>query len=497
MTNYRLYQLIRRTEALKNERHPMFERNRFMKFLGWFMYAYYAALLILAGVLLGLGLKSDCTAAYHCLDGGLLYLLIIDFWDRFILQETPAQKAQPYTLLPIRRSFLMKSYLLRAVLSPANMYWGFFLVPFGLVSVVPLLGWWAFAGWLVGYWFLFIFNGLTYLYTRALCMKHILWFLAPLALHAALVCACVLPDQNIFRVPFILFMNSFAHWNLLPFLIVAVLIGIALWANYVLQMGIVYNEVGKKEDVKIKSTSQFTFLNRYGVMGEYLKLEIKQWMRNKQARTAFLCALGGSLFFCLALYFTDVYDGRFMRSFICLYVYVIMGATRLITVMCYEGNYIDGLMSRRYSIYELLRAKYYFNTLILLLPLLLISPLMFNGKISVWMNLGYLLFTAGVLYPCIFQMAVYNKNTLPMNAKLTNSNSGTMTQSIISMLILFLPIALEKIGIVLLGPVWGYAPFMLLGSIGIATHRFWLRNIYRRFMQRRYENMEGFRASRA
>ena len=196
------------------------------------------------------------------------------------------------------------------------------------------------------------------------------------------------------------------------------------------------------------------------------------------------------------LYFTDVYDGGFMKSFICLYDYVILGVMTLVGIMCYEGNYIDGLMSRRDSIYDLLRAKYYFNSILLLLPFIFILPLMINGKISVWMNIGYMLFTVGVLYPCVFQLAVYNKNTLPLNVKLMKSNQGTMMQNIVSMVILFLPLALEKICVLLLGPVWGYMPLITLGVAGILTHRLWLRNIYKRMMVRRYENMEGFRASR-
>ena len=496
MTKYQLYKLLQRTESLKDERHPMFEKNRFMKFLMWFLVAYYAALMIIMGVSLGFGLKGDYSAAYHRLDGGFFYLLIIDFWMRFMMQETPAQKAQTYALLPIRRSFLMKTYLIRNMLSWGNTFWAFFLVPFGLVSIVPLMGWGAFVGWLIGYWLLFVLNGLGYLFTRALCMKHMLWFLAPLVLHAALVCVCVVPDHNVLRVPFIMFMQGFAQWSILPYLIVIPLIAFALWANYRLQMGMVYNEVGKKEEVELKRTSQFTYLNRFGTMGEYLKLELKLRMRNKQARMQFFVGLGLIVFFSVMLYFTDVYDSGFMKSFICLYDYVIMGATTLIAIMCYEGNYIDGLMSRRETIYDLLRAKFFFNLGILGIPFLLIFPLMVTGKISVWMNLGYLFFTAGVLYPCIFQMAVYNKNTLPLNVKLTGGNQGTMMQQVISLVVLFLPIALEKISVLLLGPVWGYMPLIGLGIAGIATHRFWLRNIYHRFMLRRHANMEGFRASR-
>lgn len=496
MTKYQLYKLLKKTEALKDQRNPMFERNRFIKFIGYFMAAYYAALMILMGVSLGFGLKGHYSAAFHRLDGGFFYLLILDFWLRFMVQETPAQKAHTYALLPIRRSFLISTYLIRTMLSLGNLTWSFFLVPFGLVSVVPLLGWKAFLGWLIGYWLLFVLNGLIYLFTRALCMKHILWFLVPLALHAGLVCACVLPDHNIFRVPFVMFMYDFVQWKLFPYLIVFAAIAFALWANYKLQMGMVYNEAGKKEEVKLEKASEFKMFNRFGVMGEYLKMEIKLRMRNKQARMQFFVGLGCMLMLSGLLYFTDVYDGEFMKSFICLYDYIMLGMTTLITIMCYEGNYIDGLMSRRETIYDLLRAKFYFNSAMLLIPAILLIPLMVAGKISPMMNFGYLFFTVGVLYPCIFQMAVYNKNTLPLNVKLAGGSQGTMIQSIISICALFLPICIEKISILLLGNVWGYLPLIVLGAIGLATHPLWLKNIYHRFMLRRYENMEGFRASR-
>ena len=169
MNTYQLYRFIERSESLKNKRHPMFEKNRFMKFLMWFFLAYYAALMILMGVTMGFALKGDYSAAYHRLDGGLYYILIIDFWMRFMVQETPAQKSQAYALLPVRRSFLMKAYLIQNMLSWGNLGWSFFLIPFGLVSIAPMLGWWAFIGWLIGYWLLFVLNGLGYLFSRRTC----------------------------------------------------------------------------------------------------------------------------------------------------------------------------------------------------------------------------------------------------------------------------------------------------------------------------------------
>lgn len=495
MNKWQLYKLLRKQDNLRNERHPMFEKNRFMKFLGWLMFLYYAAILILMGVVMPAGLSGEYNgvAAFHVIDGFFLWVLFVDFWIRFTVQETPAQTVKPYRLLPISRKFLMHVYLTRSGFSSGNMFWWFFLVPFGLLAVMPLLGWWSFVGWLLGWWMLCIANGFYYLFVRALCMRHLAWVLFPVLVHGGLILLMLLPEKNCLDMPCTEFMYQFALGNPLAFLAGAALIGVGYYANFTLQSGMSYNEVAKKEE--IKHASKMSFLNRYGAMGEYLKLEIKLRLRNKQVRTGFFVMLGMMVFFSAMLYFTDIYDGIFMKSFILLYNYVGLGTMTLVGIMCYEGNYIDGLMSRRESIFELLRAKFYFNSALMLIPLVLVFPLTYIGKISVWMNIAYFLFTIGIIYPGVFQLAVYNNNTLPLNQKLTGKQ-GNATQQIVAMVVLFLPIGLERLSVWLMGPVWGYAPMMALGLAGICTHKIWLRNIYKRFMNRRYVNMEGFRASR-
>lgn len=497
MNKYRLYRLISQNADLKDKRHPMLDKNRFMKFLIVFMWLYYAAILLFMGVVMAMGMKHSYNgvASFHVFDGGLLYLLIIDFWVRFVLQETPAQNVQPYALLPIRRSFLMHLYLTRSGISWGNLYWGFMLVPFGLIAIVVPIGWGAFFGWLLGWWLLIVADSYAYLFCRALCMKHLAWVLLPAAIHGALLAIMLVPDKNPLDMPCTLLMYGFLQWEFLPFLCAVALIAFLYWANYRLQMGMVYDEVGKKEEKEIKHATQFNFLNRYGQLGEYLKLEVKQRMRNKTVKMSFFLGLGLMIMLSSIMYFSDVYDNSFMRSFICLYNYIVLGMMTLITIMCYEGNYIDGLMSRRESILQLLRAKYYFNVLLLFIPPIILLPLMIIGKMSVWMNVGYFFFTAGVLYPLFFQLAVYNNNTLPMNTKLTGKQAST-AQNIFSMVIFILPIGFEKASTVLLGEPWGYVLLALLGIIGIVTHQYWLRNVYKRFMVRRYKNMEGFRASR-
>ena len=497
MNKYQLYKLLRKHEDLKVKRHPMFDKNRFMKFLMIFMWLYYAAILIFMGVTMAIGMKGayNGVAAFHVLDGWFPIVLIIDFWIRFVMQDTPVNQAKPYTLLPIRRSFLMHVYLIRSGFSLGNLYWGFMLVPFGLIAIAVPFGWIKFAGWLFGWWLLCIANGFCYLFVRTLLAKHMAWLVLPVLVHGAVIAAMVLPEHNWLDMPCTALLNSFANWNILSILAVFAVIAVLYYANFLLQNLMVYNEISKKENVEVKNTAKMSYLNRYGQLGEYLKLEVRMKTRNKTPKMQFVMGIGFMMFFSLMMYFTDAYSGGFMKSFICLYNYIFLGLTTLIGVMCHEGNYIDGLMSRRESIYQLLRAKFYFNSFLLIIPPLIMLPLMISGKMSVWMNLGYLFFTVGVIYPILFQMAVYNKDTFPLNQKITGKQGSTI-QQILSLVILFLPIGIEKLATLLLGDPWGFILLMCLGIVGVLTHKIWLKNIYQRFMVRRYTNMEGFRASR-
>ena len=72
--------------------------------------------------------------------------------------------------------------------------------------------------------------------------------------------------------------------------------------------------------------------------------------------------------FSLLLSFTEVYDGTGMKNFITVYNFAIFGILFLLQIMSYEGNYIDGLMSRKESIYTLLRAKYILYSIGILIP---------------------------------------------------------------------------------------------------------------------------------
>ena len=260
---------------------------------------------------------------------------------------------------------------------------------------------------------------------------------------------------------------------------------------------LIYNEINKVEDTKVKHVSEYKFLDRYGEIGEYMRLELKMLLRNKVCKTALRTVFLVVISFTCILSFTEAYDGQGMKSFILVYNFVIFGILFLSSLMSYEGNYIDGLMSRKESIYTLLRAKYILYSIAILIPLFLMIPAMATGKLAVLSCIGWAVFVAGCVYFCLFQLAVYNNRTVDLNAKMTNrQNMGTGLQNLISGAALGVPLLMNFMLTTFFGPTVTAWILIAIGAGFILTSRFWLKNVYHRFMKRRYKNMEGFRDSR-
>ena len=494
-----LYKIIKQNQKLAEKRNPAFDTNRFAKFLMYFMIVYWAAIFLFLGVSLPFmfeGLVPNMEP-YHIMNQGILYVMAGDFLMRFMAQPSVSQEIKPYLLMPVKRKKLISLLLLKSGLDGYNFIWFFVYVPFAFLTVIRFYGFGGMFLYLIGIWLIFVFNNYWYLLCKLLLGEKTLWLLLPTAVFGALGAAEFLLDG----LPISRFTmdlgEGFIEGNPLSFLFVLACIGVMFLINLKLQQRMIYNELSKKEDTKIKRVSEYKFLDKYGEVGEYIRLELKLITRNKTVKTQFRMGIIVMLGFSFALAFTDVYDGSYMTSFICLYNYAILPIMTLGQVMCFEGNYIDGLMSRKESIFNLLRAKYYLTTLIILVPFLIMFFPIAKGKITLLTAIAYLIFVAGFVFFMLLQLAVYNTRTLPLNANLMKSNkSSNWIQGLITGCAFMLPLLIDKLLSALLPEEVAHIILIVIGLGFIATHNLWIKNIYKRFMKRRYKNMEEFRASR-
>ena len=170
----------------------------------------------------------------------------------------------------------------------------------------------------------------------------------------------------------------------------------------------------------------------------------------------------------------------------------------LVRIMCPEGNYIECLLVRKENIRSLLEAKYYFYSITLLIPFILMLPTVIAGTYPLLLLMGMMIFTAGPVYCMLMHLAIINKVTMPLNTKLTRK-TGVETnyvQVIVEMVAMFLPIALVSVLDAFIGSTPTYLFMIIVGLTFILTNRIWINKIYKRMMKRKYKNLEGFMSSR-
>ncbi|MBR2162029.1 MAG: hypothetical protein IKN48_02775 [Bacteroidaceae bacterium] len=488
---YELYKLGK----LAEKRNPMYESSKYAKLMIYIGAAFWAGYLAFFGILFAFAFQGEAVEPYHMLNQGLIFVLALDYVMRFTFQKPPTQEMQPFLLLPIKRVRLIDALLIRSGMSAFNWIWHFMFVPFALLTVLRFYGLWGVLLYCIGLWLLILINNYWYLFTRTLMGEKIWWVLLPLVVYGLLAAALFIPEESpIFDFS----MNvgeGFITGNILTFLGVLAVLALIMLANRVLLSHLTYKENAKVEDAKVKHVTDFGFFNRFGEIGEYMRLELKLFTRNKTPKQQLYTAMAIVAMFVLLVSFTDVY-GESMSAFIFFYNFAIFGVMFLANVMSYEGNYIDGLLTRKESLYSLLLAKFYLYTVMMLIPMILMIPAMVMGKSSFLHCLSWVIFVSGFVYFLFFQVVVYNKNTLPLNKKLTARLNTNGMQQVISLAVFAIPLML-RFGLEAFFERWIVdLVFIGIGLAFMVTHRLWIRNVYQRFMAKKYAQLEGFRSTR-
>lgn len=492
MNKFQLYRLLRKNTNLSYKRSPAFEQNKWAKLLIYFGAGMFALYLIMYGCIVGMAAKGEA--------GMMLafapFYMAIDFLLRFIVQTTPGMMVKPYILQPISRYTAIECFLIGEHVSGYNLLWLCMFVPYSIIQLFAGESFALVLLELVTCELLMILNSQIYLFFRTLINRSVLWLIPGLVFYALPFTPLMLsPKADTFDKMVDMIIAQGLSWYALP-IVLLVICGL-FFVNRHMQFIFVYEEISKKTERALKHVSEFAFFNRFGLIGEYLKIELKSNIRNKTMRTRCIYSLCAVIAFSLLVAYTTIYDSELMQNFWCLYCFALYGVTALIKIMGQEGNYIELLMMHRENIIALLRAKFIFYSAVLIIPFVIMLPAVFTGKYTILMLFAYMLLTAGFLHFVIFQLAVYNKQTLPLQLKVTaKGNFENGMQLVIELFALFGPVLITGLGYLLVGLTYTYIFMCIVGLAFIIAHPIWIRNIYTRMMKRRYENLEGFMNTR-
>ena len=500
MNRFELFRTLRRHVKLSEKRSAAYEQNRTAKVMIYIAAGFVICYMMFLAVMLALiaNSLSDVTTIEFFF-GLLPFFLAVDFLFRFLGQQTPAQLVKPYSLLPIPRHACVETFILTSMVNNNNLLWMCVTVPFAIMSILFIHGFWTAVAFVFFMQVIIIVNSQSYMLWRTLITRNVLWWLPAVAFYALLFLPWIITgDFDAQFKAFSWFGNKLCACHPLAILLLLALLTGFFFLNRHIQYIYTKFDTAQTSEKPIKTVSEFSQLDRFGQTGEYIKLEIKSIMRNKNMRASFLYGVIFTIILSVIISYTDIYDDAFSSKFFMVYVFIISGAMLLVRIMGAEGNYIDGLMIHKENILQLLHAKYYFYVALLLLPLIIMIPTVFMGKYTLLQLIATMFFAAGPVYWVFMQMAVWNKQTIPLNTKFVSKGNVETNWFVViaEMGAMFMPVIIISVLNIFFSETITFLIMLLIGVAFMAASPYWMRNIYNRFMRVRYENMESFRATR-
>lgn len=442
---------------------------------------------------------EDNLGGYRFIYALIPVFLFIDYIFRYTTDHRLLMHIRPYLLLPLPKHSYTDYLILRQLIVFKNVNLLFICIPFGVKTVIPELGASAMIGYTAGLYLLLLINGQFFQFTQVLTARGLRYWLIPILTYLFIAIITIFfPSPQSYLQRWAEIGNAMIRGEVWIYAVMILfLIGMILLNRNVLEHRILQEQYTAAPVKHDKNSINLTFFDRFNQIGEYLKIEVWGILRNKRLRLIFFLNTFGIFIFSLNTAIDPESDMVKINGFV-YYSFIAYGLSSLSRIMCYEGNYYECLLMQRNSIQNLLLAKYYFYTALLLIPLLAFLPVALIGKISFWTVLSYALFAAGVAYRILFQMAIYNKVTFSMQATHTGKNANTnYIQLIVTIITIISPFPITALGTWWLNqPILSNTILSLFGIIFITTHRRWISSISRKMKDNQYDQLEGFQKSR-
>lgn len=144
-------------------------QNKVAKFMIYLASAF--VLMYMMFIAVALAIIANNTDSYtpaEFLFGLTPFMMVADFFFRFLGQQTPQQLIKPYILLPIPRYTCVECFIVSSIVTPNNLIWLAITLPYIIMSVVFSMGFWASLGVLVAFQVIVVINSQWYMLCRTL-----------------------------------------------------------------------------------------------------------------------------------------------------------------------------------------------------------------------------------------------------------------------------------------------------------------------------------------
>jgi hypothetical protein len=420
----------------------------------------------------------------------ILFYMLADLAIRFFLQDLNMLRLQHYVAQPVKKATLIHFLLSGSIFSFFNLLPLFVLVPFSIRVVAPELGVPAAVLWFISLLLVVGFNHFTAIYVKRVAAVKQSVFIGFAAVVAVLFTGNVLGWFSLLDWSAVLFAALGQFWFLgIPLLAVGLLYAI----NYRFLYSQSYVDAWRKESKEAR-TREFTFLESRGVVGSMMANELKLILRNKRTRmilvmTLLLCAYG------LIFYGEPQYADSFG---IFIFVGIFMTGIFMINygqfMIGWESAYFDGILTRAYPMEAFFKAKFWLLASSAVITYVLTTPYVYFGMKALYINTATFLFNLGFNTFVLLYASTYQKKRIELSKGSVFNYQGTsLTQFVIVLPLMALPVLIYWPFGVLGKPYWGLIALGAVGLISLAFHKQWFAAIVKNFNEKKYKNAAGFR----
>ncbi|MBB3187652.1 DUF5687 family protein [Microbacter margulisiae] len=481
LTLFRIY-------FLSIKRHPLFEAKLIKKILSLIGICYLFANLVVIGFFLDKTLVTlrPGSSPMDTFSRFFIYLFVMEIILKYFSKASNHVNILPYVTLPIKQKKIFSLLFVKELLSAWNFIWVVILTPFLFKTFYPvhhLSG----TCLLLSSFFL-ISAAISFLirYTNIVMVQRsfVYGFIPALLVIGLGYAAYYISIQSGLLINIDLVFSKYELYVLAGILLLLLVLYVTFLRSSKHE---IYAQLTGKNKQAIPLP--FKWIDSFGVNGEIMKLCLKEMMRSQLKRTVLISLL--FLFYYLFIY--NLNNTHFIGK-ICFAILplIMVGASLGELSFSTESTFFDRLITSPQNTPYLILINKYVICLLFAAFCMILSIILYYNKISILFWVSVFFFECGILLFFIFQNAVYNKQRFDILGSLRKISDSNI-YSFLSM-----GFTLLSFGIVLLID-WLVSEraacyFMLItGLIFTLTSPLWLKNIYNRFLARKYQNINGFR----
>jgi hypothetical protein len=451
-----------------------------------------------SALLLGFAVKAIITKLVPGQDvvtvfsGFILYYFAFDILIRFMLQELPTIAVQPYLAHNIKRKQLVQFLNWRSLFTFLNLLPLILFIPFSITGIGKAYGSLVATCFVISIISLCIFNHFLILYVKRKTVINAWWMVG-------------------FFVTVVLFMlgdyfGIFSLQKISAFLFTGILhnawlcfVAIAFAAlAFINNSNFLYNNLYIEEiskSAKAKTSNEFSWLQRFGNMGDLIAVDLKLILRNKRPRSLLMLSV---IFLAYGfIFYKQAYFEKNMLGMVLMGSIIITGmfmASFGQFLFAWQSVHFDGIMASNTNIKTFIKSKFYLLTAFSTIAMLISLPYGFINWRIIPIQIAAYFFNVGIHAIICIYFATRSYKGLDLGKAATFNYQGTGAAQWLYSLSIFLIGGLLYFPLGFFVNPWaGIIAVGLLGLISFLLQDWWMDILTREFMLRKYKILEGFR----